>query len=118
MRNAYAAMMDYLDRTAFPALVGAVVFPMTIVFDVLLLPLLIIFKDATAVVLLANSYLNVCSAAVASIILREDRKNKATLADIQETHERHHREHQIHFAGLHAKIDDLARMARDSDKEG
>ena len=87
----------WLDKEIFPKVVGFVTQPLTILATMgLLIPL---------VVLLSNSYLNVCSAAVSSIVL-------ATSLKHQHENKQLHARHAADVTALHAKIDALTPKPR------
>lgn len=94
LRPHLTRLLDWLDDRAFPVVIASVIYPLAIVFDLLLLPLLIVWKDQTVLVLLANSYLNVASASVSAIILRQQGKQQRQQDDrhreLLAHHDRHH----------------------------
>lgn len=85
----YRRFIGWLEARVFPRVVGYAAHPLTILATMLLLVPLIVFASLTAFVLMGNTYLNVCSAAVSSIVLMQSL--------------RHHRENkQLHAANAAA----------------
>jgi len=91
----YAALDRFLANYIFRFVVMYIIFPFTILLDLLLVPFLIIFKDNLVIVLVANSYLNCLSVAVSSIILREEKQTNQP--QIQALHEKHDALHEKHI---------------------
>lgn len=91
----------WLDARLFPAIVSYASDPLTILATLLLLVPLLLWATNTAVVLVANSYLNVCSAAVSSIVLMHSLRQHREVTKM-------HARHADEMAALHTKLDALA----------
>lgn len=117
----------WLDQAVFPLVVRFVTHPLTIGATMLLLVPLLILASVTWLVLLGNTYLNVASASVSSIVLMQSLKHHAenkrlharhaaeiaklredTAARIDRLHTRH--DH------VEAKLDALAQQAAKTTK--
>lgn len=99
----YSRFISLVEVKGFPLVIAYAIWPITICFDIALIPLLIVFKDDVTLVLVLNSYLNASSVALGSIILREERESKRlhkqhvdAIRTLQDSHD-----------ALHAKVDTL-----------
>src|SRR6185312_5491713 len=129
----YHRVTSWLESTLFPAIVAYVTNPLIILGTILLLLPLLVWATNTTVVLLSNSYLNVASASVSSIVLlqqlvhhKENRRlhegNAAQLTALAQQHAEEAARHEDMVAqvvrshaalaashdALHAKVDALA----------
>ena len=101
LNRGYTALVTFLDRRVFPLAVAYVTHPIVIMATMGLLIPLIVWATDTTVILFANSYLNVASAAVSSIVLAQSLK-------LHVENKRLHAQHHDDLRALHAKVDALA----------
>ena len=97
LSGAYGVLSRFLDERLFPLVVRYATTPLVILATMLLLAPLIVFANATAFVLLGNTYLNVCSAAVSSIVLMQSLKHHREV-------KRMHAQHADEIAALRAEV--------------
>jgi len=87
----YKRFIAILEHYIFPAVISYAKHPITILLELLLIPMLIGFRDAVVFVLVMNSYLNAFANAEGSIILHSQdahhEENKATLEQMKASHD-------------------------------
>ncbi|HEX7557386.1 MAG TPA: hypothetical protein VF338_12225 [Leptolinea sp.] len=112
---------EFLDKYILPWPVRYLTFRLVILMTIGLLIPLIMFGNNTVLVLMANSYLNVMSVAVSSIVLLYSTISEAHQKQIAEIQEKRAREDHLHVTAMHslvlqsvenqrAEIDDLKRL--------
>lgn len=103
----YQRVLSWLEKVFFPAVVLYATHPIVITITIGLLFPLIVFANATALVLVLGNYTNVTSAAVSSIVLAQQIHHHR---EIKKIHESHAEE----IAKLHTKVDALQKTPRKS----
>lgn len=92
----YVRALDDMDQFGFPAVIRFCVYTLSIVFDLLLIPILIIFSSEVAIVLIANTYLNAMSSALGKINLRQQiEEHGKTRAIAQASHDHAAETHRL-----------------------
>ncbi len=92
---------DFLDRYVLPWPVRFLTFRFVILVTIALLIPLIVYANRTVVVLMINSYLNVMSVAVSSIVLLYATIAEARQKQIAELQERRAQEDHTHVTEMH-----------------
>jgi hypothetical protein len=112
---------EFLDKYILPWPVRYLTFRVVILLTIFLLVPLVLFASNTVLVLMANSYLNVMSVAVSSIVLLYSTISEAHQKDIARLQEKRAREDHAHVTEMHtlvlksvenqqAEIDELKRL--------
>jgi hypothetical protein len=115
------AINTFLDKYVLPWPVRYLTFRLVILLTIFLLVPLILFANNTVLVLMANSYLNVMSVAVSSIVLLYSTITEVHQKQIAELQEKRAREDHAHVTEMHtlvlksvenqrAEIEELRRM--------
>lgn len=96
----YARLLLLLEEKVFPAVLIYAKHPLTILAELLIIPLLIGFRDAVVFVLVINSYLNAFANAEGSIILHNQDQHEAEIRALHEKLDQHRQEsydrHEVH----------------------
>jgi hypothetical protein len=95
---------DFLDKYVLPWPVRYLTFRLVILLTIFLLVPLILFANNTVLVLMANSYLNVMSVAVSSIVLLYSTISEAHQKDIARLQEKRAREDHAHVTEMHTLV--------------
>ena len=95
---------DFLDRHVLPWPVRYLTFRFVILATIALLIPLILFANNTVMVLLLNSYLNVMSVAVGSIVLLYATISEIRQNQIAELQEKRAQEDHIHVTEMHTMV--------------
>jgi hypothetical protein len=102
--NIIKATNEFLDRYVLPWPVRYLTFRLVILMTIGLLIPLILFANNTVLVLMANSYLNVMSVAVSSIVLLYSTISEAHQKEIANLQERRAREDHAHVTEMHTLV--------------
>ncbi len=102
--NIFTRMNLFLDRYILPWPVRFLTFRFVIILTMALLIPLVIYANYTAFVLLVNSYLNVMSVAVSSIVLLYATISEARQKQIAELQEKRAQEDHTHVTEMHNLI--------------
>lgn len=103
-RDFFSQINEFLDRYVLPWPVRFLTFRFVILFTIALLLPLIIYSANTTLVLLVNSYLNVMSVAVSSIVLLYATISEARQHQIAELQEKRAQEDHAHVTEMHTLI--------------
>jgi hypothetical protein len=95
---------EFLDKYVLPWPVRYLTFRLVILLTIFLLVPLILFANNTVLVLMANSYLNVMSVAVSSIVLLYSTISEAHQKDIARLQEKRAREDHAHVTEMHTLV--------------
>ena len=104
LQKAFNRVNDLLDRYILPLPVRFLTFRFVILLTMALLIPLIIYADRIKLVLAVNSYLNVMSVAVSSIVLLYATISEARQKQIAELQEQRATEDHTHVTEMHALI--------------
>ena len=104
LQKAFNRVNDLLDRYVLPLPVRFLTFRFVILLTMALLIPLIIYADRIKLVLAVNSYLNVMSVAVSSIVLLYATISEARQKQIAELQEQRATEDHTHVTEMHALI--------------
>jgi hypothetical protein len=104
LRKTFDGVNDLLDRYILPLPVRFLTFRFVILLTMALLIPLIIYADRIKLVLAVNSYLNVMSVAVSSIVLLYATISEARQKQIAELQEKRATEDHTHVTEMHALI--------------
>ena len=104
LQKAFNRVNDLLDRYVLPLPVRFLTFRFVILLTMALLIPLIIYADRIKLVLAVNSYLNVMSVAVSSIVLLYATISEARQKQIAELQEKRATEDHTHVTEMHALI--------------
>ena len=104
LRKTLDGVNDLLDRYVLPLPVRFLTFRFVILLTMALLIPLIIYADRIKLVLAVNSYLNVMSVAVSSIVLLYATISEARQKQIAELQEKRATEDHMHVTEMHALI--------------
>jgi hypothetical protein len=104
LQKAFNRVNDLLDRYILPLPVRFLTFRFVILLTMALLIPLIIYADRIKLVLAVNSYLNVMSVAVSSIVLLYATISEARQKQIAELQEKRATEDHTHVTEMHALI--------------
>jgi hypothetical protein len=104
LRKMFDGVNDLLDRYILPLPVRFLTFRFVILLTMALLIPLIIYADRIKLVLAVNSYLNVMSVAVSSIVLLYATISEARQKQIAELQEKRATEDHTHVTEMHALI--------------
>jgi hypothetical protein len=104
LRKTFDGVNDLLDRYILPLPVRFLTFRFVILLTMALLIPLIIYADQIKLVLAVNSYLNVMSVAVSSIVLLYATISEARQKQIAELQEKRATEDHTHVTEMHALI--------------
>jgi hypothetical protein len=102
--NSMNAINEFLDRHVLPWPVRYLTFRFVILATIALLIPLIVFSNNTTLVLLVNSYLNVMSVAVSSIVLLYATISEVRQKQIAELQEKRAQEDHIHVTEMHTLV--------------
>lgn len=94
----------FLDRYILPWPVRYLTFRLVILMTILLLIPLIVFSNQAVMVLLINSYLNVMSVAVSSIVLLYSTITEVHQKQIAQLQEQRAMEDQMHVTEMHSLV--------------
>ncbi len=94
----------FLDRYVLPIPVRFITFRFVILATIALLIPLIVFADNTVLVLLVNSYLNVMSVAVSSIVLLYATISEVRQKKIAELQDKRAQEDHVHVTEMHELV--------------
>jgi len=97
-------MTAILETQVFKLVILYAVFPVTILADILLIPILIVLQNNLVFVLVVNSYLNASSVALGSIILRQQIAQESQAKDHQEEIRTLHANQHAERNRLHQEI--------------
>jgi|GEM_PF-6023299 len=100
----YQRMTAILETQVFKLVILYAVFPVTILADILLIPILIVLQNNLVFVLVVNSYLNASSVALGSIILRQQIAQESQAKDHQEEIRTLHANQHAERNRLHQEI--------------
>ena len=107
-RSGIAGFFDsfntFLDRYVLPWPVRYLTFRLVILVTIALLIPLVIFSNQTVMVLMINSYLNVMSVAVSSIVLLYSTISEAHQKQIAQLQEERAREDHVHVTEMHTMV--------------
>lgn len=103
-KNFLDSINDFLDRYVLPWPVRYLTFRFVILATILMLVPLIMFADNTVMVLALNSYLNVMSVAVSSIVLLYATISEVRQKQIAELQEKRAQEDHIHVTDMHTLV--------------
>ena len=104
LQKAFSRFNDLLDRYILPLPVRFLTFRFVILLTMALLIPLIIYADQIKLVLAVNSYLNVMSVAVSSIVLLYATISEARQKQIAELQEKRATEDHTHVTEMHSLI--------------
>jgi hypothetical protein len=102
--NVTKTINEFLDKYILPWPVRYLTFRLVILLTIFLLVPLILFADNTVLVLMTNSYLNVMSVAVSSIVLLYSTITEAHQKQIAKLQEKRAREDHIHVTEMHSLV--------------
>lgn len=101
--------LNLIERRGFPVVIAYMIHVVTITFDLLLIPLLILFKDQVVLVLVANSYLNAMSVATSSMVMRQEIQEKSPQArrhkEVVAHHTAHHTAHDTRLDRIEQQLE-------------
>lgn len=100
----YNRTNDFLDRFILPWPIRYLTFRFVILLTIALLIPLIVYSSKTTLVLLVNSYLNVMSVAVSSIVLLYATISEARQKQIAELQEKRAQEDHTHVTEMHTLV--------------
>jgi hypothetical protein len=100
----FIAINEFLDKYILPWPVRYLTFRLVILMTICLLIPLILYANNTVLVLMANSYLNVMSVAVSSIVLLYSTISEAHQKEIARLQEKRAREDHAHVTEMHALV--------------
>lgn len=98
------AFNTFLDRYILPWPVRYLTFRLVILVTIGLLIPLVVFSNQTVLVLMVNSYLNVMSVAVSSIVLLYSTISEAHQKQIAQLQEERAREDHMHVTAMHTLV--------------